>query len=94
MVVYRATMTDQATGHRLIIGDGAYRAAPEVITSKTKSKAFAKRRARVEHAIARLKDFQVLRQHRRRGKVFNDTACVGAVLHNMKIDYRRIRNIC
>lgn len=93
IVVYRATMADQLAGHRLIIGDGAYRTAPDVITSKTKSKAFAKRRARVEHAIARLKDFQVLRQHRRRGKHFNDTARAVAVLHNLKIDCPELRNI-
>ncbi|MDW6059957.1 hypothetical protein SAZ11_20560 [Streptomyces sp. FXJ1.4098] len=42
----------------------------------------------MEHAIARLKDFQVLRQHRRRGRHFNDTARAIAVLHNLKIDYR------
>jgi hypothetical protein len=84
-VVYRATMAEQVAGHCLLIGDGVYRAAPDVITSK--SKAFAKRRARMEHAIARLKDFQVLRPHRRRGKHFNDTARAIAVLHNLKIDY-------
>ncbi|WP_276322854.1 transposase [Streptomyces sp. F001] len=87
IVVFRATMADQVAGHRLLIDDGAYRAAPEVITSKAKSKPFAKRRARAEHAIARLKDFKVLRQHRRRGDTINDTARAVAVLHNLKIDY-------
>ncbi|MFF5974133.1 transposase family protein [Streptomyces sp. NPDC012769] len=50
IVVYRATMADQVTRHRL-------------------------------------KDFQVLRQHHRRGKHFNDTARAVAVLHSLKIDY-------
>ncbi|GAB2996036.1 hypothetical protein GCM10023080_072800 [Streptomyces pseudoechinosporeus] len=53
IVVFRAAMANQAAGHRLLIGDGAYRSAPEIITSRNKSKSFAKRRARAEHAIAR-----------------------------------------
>jgi hypothetical protein len=80
-------MAHQVAGHRLTLADGAYRSAPEVITSRTKSKAFAKRRARAEHGIARLKDFQVLRQHRRRGNSINDTSRAVAALHNMKIDH-------
>jgi hypothetical protein len=79
-------MAHQVAGHRLTSGDGAYRSAPEVITSRRKSKAFAKRRARAEHGIARLKDFQVLRQHRRRGDTINQTSRAVAALHNMKID--------
>ncbi|MBT2401623.1 transposase family protein [Streptomyces sp. ISL-100] len=62
IIVFRATMAEQVAGHRLAIGDGAYRSAPEVITSHNKSKPFAKRQARAEHGIARLKDYQVLRQ--------------------------------
>lgn len=88
IIAFRTTMAHQVAGHRLLIGDGAYKSAPEVITTKNKSKAFAKRRARVEHAIARLKDFEVLRRHRRRGETINDTVRAVAVLHNLKIDYR------
>ncbi|MER7826231.1 transposase [Streptomyces sp. NPDC096097] len=36
--VFRETMATQVNDHRLLIGDGAYRSAPEVITSKVKSK--------------------------------------------------------
>jgi hypothetical protein len=86
IVVFRETMADQVNDHRLLIGDGAYRSHPGVITSKTKSKPFAKRRARAEHGIARLKDFEVLRRHRRRGDTINDTTRAVAVLHNLKID--------
>ncbi|MCX5198953.1 hypothetical protein OOK31_34570 [Streptomyces sp. NBC_00249] len=64
IVVFRETMADQLAGHRLLIGDGAYRSHPGVITSKTKSKPFAKRRAWAEHGIARFKDFEVPRRHR------------------------------
>ncbi|MBT2508080.1 hypothetical protein J7I98_19750 [Streptomyces sp. ISL-98] len=87
IVVFRATMAEQVAGYRLLIGDGAYRSALEAITSRNKSKAFAKRRARAEHGIARLKDYKVLRQHRRRGGTIIDTARAVAVLHNLKIDY-------
>ncbi|MBT2491237.1 transposase [Streptomyces sp. ISL-96] len=87
IIVFRATMAEQVAGHRLTIGDGAYRSAPEVITSRNKSKPFAKRRARAEHGIARLKDYQVLRQHRRRGDTINQTSRAVAALHNLKIDH-------
>ncbi|WP_050374514.1 transposase [Streptomyces acidiscabies] len=87
IIVFRETMAEQVAGHRLTIGDGAYRSAPEVITSRNKSKAFAKRRARAEHGLARLKDFQVLRRHRRRGDTINDPTRAIAVLHNLKIDH-------
>ncbi|GAV38584.1 hypothetical protein Saa2_01465 [Streptomyces acidiscabies] len=36
-------MAGRVAGHRLTMGDGAYRSAPEVITSRNKSKPFAKR---------------------------------------------------
>lgn len=86
IIVFRATMAAQFAGHQLTIGDSAYRSAPEVITSKTKSKPFTKKRARAEHGLARLKDYRVLRQHRRRGTALNSTTRAVAVLHNLKID--------
>ncbi|MEU4104111.1 hypothetical protein [Streptomyces tanashiensis] len=85
-------MPSQVTGHQLLIGGRAYLRASEVTTGKTRSKPFAKRRARAEHALARLKDFEVLRRHRRRGDTINDTARAVAVLHNLKIDYASLRN--
>ncbi|WP_409470274.1 hypothetical protein [Streptomyces sp. HC307] len=78
--------TAVGVGHGVAV-EGAYRSAPEVTTSRNKSKPFAKQRARTEHTIARLKDFKVLRQHRRRGDTINNTARAVAVLHNLKIDY-------
>ncbi|MBB4979925.1 MULTISPECIES: hypothetical protein [Streptomyces] len=54
-------MPNQVTGHQLLIGGRACCRAPEVITGKTRSKPFAKRRAQAEHALARLKDFEALR---------------------------------
>ncbi|WP_328773337.1 transposase family protein [Streptomyces sp. NBC_00286] len=51
-VVFRATMANQIAGHRLLIGDGAYRSAPEATTCRNKSKPFAKRRTQAEQTIA------------------------------------------
>jgi hypothetical protein len=41
-------------------------------------------RARVEHGLARLKDWQVLRQCRRRGDAINDNLHIIAALCNLK----------
>jgi hypothetical protein len=41
-------------------------------------------RARVEHVIARLKDWQILRQCRRRGDAINHTLQIIAGLWNLK----------
>jgi hypothetical protein len=41
-------------------------------------------RARVEHVIARLKDWQIRRQRRRRGNAINDTLHIIAGLWNLK----------
>ena len=47
-----------------------------------------RRRARVEHAIARLKDWRILRDHRRRGCRLADTLGAIVYLHNLKLDLR------
>jgi hypothetical protein len=46
--------------------------------------------ARVEHAIARLKDWQILRQCRRRGDAINHTLQIIAGLWNLK-NHRPLR---
>ncbi|MEU6088856.1 hypothetical protein ABZ865_18950 [Streptomyces sp. NPDC047085] len=73
-LVFRATMAGQVAGHRLLIGDTAYRSAPEVITRRNKIKPFVERRARAEHAIVGLKGFKVLRQHHTIGRTDRRTA--------------------
>ncbi|MEO3860705.1 hypothetical protein ABGB08_37895, partial [Acrocarpospora sp. B8E8] len=40
----------------------------------------------VEHVLARLKDYQILRQCRREGDAINDAVRGVAALHNLKID--------
>jgi hypothetical protein len=47
-----------------------------------------RKRARVEHAIARLKDWRVLRDHRRRGRHLLATVGAVAFLHNLRIELR------
>ncbi|MEO3863879.1 hypothetical protein, partial [Acrocarpospora sp. B8E8] len=49
-------------------------------------KRFRRRRAVVEHVLARLKDYQILRQCRREGDAINDAVRGVAALHNLKID--------
>ena len=47
-----------------------------------------RRRARVEHTLARLKDWRVLRDHRRRGHHLAQTVAAVAFLRNLKLDFR------
>src|SRR6185295_10109213 len=48
-----------------------------------------RRRARVEHAIARLKNWRILRDHRRRGAHLADTLQAVTFLHNLQLDELR-----
>ncbi|HET9988614.1 MAG TPA: hypothetical protein VFQ65_08835 [Kofleriaceae bacterium] len=47
-----------------------------------------RRRARVEHAIGRLKVWRVLRDHRRRGCHLADTLGAVSLLHNLSLRFR------
>jgi hypothetical protein len=40
----------------------------------------------VEHTLARLKDWRVLRDHRRRGRQLATTVAAVAILHNLKLN--------
>jgi len=51
---------------------------------------YRKRRARVEHALARPKDWRVLRDHRRRGRSLSQTLAGVAFLHALRIVVREI----
>jgi DDE superfamily endonuclease len=83
--------------HNRVLADGGYRGVPELVKPTFRSNRIVrdlawrrhrKRRARVEHAIARLKDWRVLRDHRRRGRHFLDNVRAVAFLHNMRINLR------
>lgn len=83
--------------HRRVLADGGYRGLGELITPTfrgnriLRDRAYRhhrKRRARVEHAIARLKDWRVLRDHRRKGRHLPHTLRAVALLHNLLVDMR------
>lgn len=83
--------------HGGVLADGGYRGVPELVTPVFRSNRIVrdrawrrhrKRRARVEHAIARLKHWRVLRDHRRRGKHLVHTLRAVAFLHNLTIQLR------
>ena len=83
--------------HGRVLADGGYRGVPELRTPRFVNNRIVRdhpwrrhrrRRARVEHAIARLKQWRVLRDHRRRGQHLADTVHAVAQLHNLKIQLR------
>jgi hypothetical protein len=84
--------------HRRVLADSAYRSIPELVTPVFRGnrilrdrgwRRHRRRRARVEHAIARLKNWRVLRDHRRRGGHLADTLQAVAFLHNLHLDELR-----
>jgi hypothetical protein len=100
VVHYRATPIETlCRRHGRVIADGGYRGVPELrtpifrgrqIIRDARWRRHRKRRARVEHAIARLKDWRVLRDHRRRGDHLANTFRAVAFLHNLRITWRDI----
>lgn len=95
---YRNTEVQMlARRHGRVLADGGYRGIGELVTPRFRGRRIVRdrawrshrrRRARVEHAIARLKDWRVLRDHRRRGACLPQTLQAVAVLHNLKIEFR------
>jgi DDE superfamily endonuclease/Helix-turn-helix of DDE superfamily endonuclease len=94
VVVARHTVAHLLRGDRQILGDGGYRGITTITTpARDKSgriirdnhyRAHRRIRARVEHVIARLKDWQILRQCRRRGDAINHSLQIIAGLCNLK----------
>lgn len=86
-----------SVAHGRTLADGGYRGVPELVTPvfannrivrDRKWRRHRRRRARVEHALARLKDWRALRDHRRRGHALDDTMKAVAMLHNLRIELR------
>ena len=84
--------------HGRVLADGGYRGIPELVTPVFQGsrirrdrawKRHRRRRARIEHAIARLKNWRVLRDHRRRGRHLPVTLKAVAFLHNLHVDELR-----
>lgn len=81
-----------------VLADGGYRGVPVLVTPAFRGRRILRdrawrrhrrRRARVEHAIARLKNWRVLRDHRRRGCHVAATLGAVAFLHNLHLDELR-----
>lgn len=97
-VHYRGSVVETwCKAHGRVLADGGYRGIPELVTPVFRSNRIVRdavwrrhrhRRARVEHAIARLKDWRVLRDHRRRGRHLATTVQAVIVLHNLRIQMR------
>ena len=93
VIVARHTVAHLLTGHD-ILGDGGYRGIPSITTPRRDTtgriirddhyRAHRRIRARVEHVIARLKDWQILRQCRRRGPAINHSRQIVGGLWNLK----------
>jgi hypothetical protein len=96
-IVYRTSGIDQRLAAYEVMADGAYRGNPEVIIPYRKpgdgselpawkldyNTGHRKIRARVEHALARLKTYKILRDYRRAGHTLAVTAAGIAHLHNI-----------
>jgi hypothetical protein len=86
VIVARHTVTQLLDGH-VVLGDGGYRGIGSITTPRRDHtgriipdhpyRAHSRIRAHVEHVNARLKDWQILRQCRRRGDATNHN------LHNI-----------
>lgn len=83
--------------HGRVLADGGYRGRCELVTPVFRGRRILRdrrwrrhrrRRARVEHAIARLKDWRVLRDHRRRGARVMQSARAVVALHNLTVELR------
>jgi DDE family transposase len=99
---YRGSpLENMCVRHGRVLADGAYRAVPELVTPRFEGnrilrdaewRRHRRRRARVEHAIARLKDWRVLRDHRRRGIRLDETTAAVAALHNLNVELAELRD--
>ena len=97
-VHYRGSLIELlCRSHRRVLADGGYRGVTELITPIFQGNRIIrdrawrhhrKRRTRVEHAIARLKTWRVLRDHRRKGRNLLHTLQAVAFLHNLVLDMR------
>ncbi|MGC4867259.1 transposase family protein [Micromonospora sp. DT53] len=98
-IVYRTSGMDQKLAGRPVMADGAYRGNPEVIIPYRKNHdgsplpAWKEElnaqhrtiRAQVEHTLARLKCWKILRDYRRAARTLTDTASAIAHLHNIAL---------
>jgi hypothetical protein len=98
-IVYRTSGINEQLAGCDVMADGGYRGNPEVIMPYRKpcdgtelpewkqdyNKRHRKVRARVEHCLARLKTYKVLRDYRRAARTLSTTAAGIAHLHNIAL---------
>jgi len=98
-IVYRSSGINTTLAGRAVMADGGYRGNPEVIIPYRKLGAggelavwkqdyntgHRKIRARVEHCLARLKTYKILRDYRRAARTLATTASGIAHLHNIAL---------
>jgi hypothetical protein len=87
IIVARATITPPEG--TVLLSDGAYRTFPGARTPPPRNTPQQRRRhiqvrARIEHVIARMKDWQILRQCRRKGNAINHALHAVAYLYNQR----------
>lgn len=92
IVVARNTLPAFEDG-QIVLADGAYRSLPGITippprTEHTARSAHRQLRARIEHVIARLKDWQILRQCRRRGHSIDLAFRAVAYIYNLHLELR------
>ncbi len=97
-VHYRGSLVEPlCRAHGRVLADGGYRGIGELATPAFRRNRIVRnaawrrhrrRRARVEHVIACLTQWRVLRDHRRRGRHLLATAQAVAYLHNLKTELR------
>jgi hypothetical protein len=94
---YRDSGIETKLAGRHVMADGAYQGNPGVIIPYRKPRdgggltdwqeelnaVHRSVRARVEHALARMKNWKILRDHRRKARALNDTVAGIAFLHNL-----------
>ena len=83
--------------HGRVLADGGYRGVRELVTPVFRNRRIVRnarwrrhreRRTRVEHAIARLKDWRILRDYRRRGNELEQSLLAVVFLHNIRLKFR------
>jgi hypothetical protein len=98
-IVYRTSGIAATLAGRAVVADGGYRGNPEVIIPYRKNRDgsplpdWKERlnaqhrtiRARIEHALARMKTYKILRDYRRAGRTLATTAAGIANLHNIAL---------
>lgn len=98
-VVYRTSGIQQALAGRAVMADGAYRGNPDVIIPYRKptdgiplpdwkerlNKEHRTIRARVEHTLARMKCWKILRDYRRAGRTLTHAVSAIANMYNIAL---------